>query len=205
MSATATPEAERLAEELIKRLGDGPLTARELVAELVGGETPVALIGAIEDALARSAAADENDELEEALWGPRPTDEELFDAQQSAHTALEHALRDALAGALTREQAARRLGVTPQAVSKRLAAGALVALRRGRGWRFPDWQFGDDDTVAGLSEVIARYPGSALSLTVWATSPSADLEGATPAQALSRRGGLGRVLETVQALTPAAW
>ncbi len=53
--------------------------------------------------------------------------------------------------------------------------------------------------------VGCTYPGGALSLTIWATSPSPDLDGATPAQTLARRGGLARVLETARALTPATW
>jgi len=53
--------------------------------------------------------------------------------------------------------------------------------------------------------VIAAYPGGALSLTSWATSPSPDLDGATPAQTLTHRGGPARVLDALQALTPAAW
>ena len=205
MSATATPEAERLADELVKRLGESPLTARELAAEVVAGETPVALIGALEDALARAAAADEDDELDRTLWGPSPGETQLADAQRVAYAALEDAMRDALSGALSREQAARRLGVTPQAVSKRLAGGGLVALRRGRVKWFPAWQFHEDGVLPGLEQVIAAYPGGALSLTSWATLTSADLDGRTPAQILARRDGLARVLEALSALTPLAW
>jgi hypothetical protein len=201
---TDGPEAVRLADELVKRLGAGPLTPRELAAELVAADTPVALIGAFDDALSR-AAAGEADELDDSLWGPAPTDQELAEARRVAQGALDEALERALAGALTREEAARRLGITPQAVSKRLAAGRLVAVARGRVKRFPRWQFHEDGVLPGLAQVIAAYPGGALSLTAWATSPSADLDDATPAQALARRGGVARVLAALQAVGPDAW
>jgi hypothetical protein len=114
-------------------------------------------------------------------------------------------MRDALTGALTREQAAQRLGISPQAVSKRVASGGLVALHRGRVSQLPAWQFYEGGVLPGLKQVIAAYPGGPLSLTSWATSPSPDLDGATPAQTLALRGGLLRVLDALQALTPAAW
>lgn len=205
MAPTATPEAECLADELVKRLGEGPLSPRDLAAELAALEAPATLIGALEAALSRAAATDETDQLDEGVWGSSPTGRELADARGATHTALEGAMHDALSGALTREQAAQRLGITPQATSKRVASGGLVALRRGRVSRLPVWQFYEEGVLPGLKRVIAAYPGGALSLTHWATSPSPDLDGLTPAQTLTRRGGLERVLDALQALTPAAW
>lgn len=205
MPATVAPEAERLADELVKRLGDGPMTARALAAELVAADSPVALIGAFDDALSRAAAADETGEFDDTLWGPAPTDRELADARQVAQAALDEALQMARADALTREQAARRLGISPQAVSKRIAAGGLIAVSRGRERRLPAWQFHEDGVLSGLANVIAAYPGGPLSLTTWATRPSADLDDATPAQTLARGGGVERVLAALESLGPDAW
>ena len=205
MASTATPETERLADELVKRLGAGPLTARELAVELATQEAPATLIGAFDAALSQSAAADETDQLDEALWGSTPTDRQLADARRASYATLTGAMHKALSDALTRDQAAGRLGITPQAVSKRVASGGLLALRRGRVNRLPAWQFYEDTVLPGLKQVISTYPGGALSLTIWATSPSPDLDAATPAQVLSRRGGLLRVLEVARGLTPAAW
>ncbi|HLM84790.1 MAG TPA: hypothetical protein VK272_01235 [Solirubrobacteraceae bacterium] len=205
MASTATPETERLTDELIKRLGEGPLTPRQLATELATQEAPATLIGAFDAALSRSAAANETDQLDETLWGSTPTDQELALARRTGYSTLASAMHDALSDALTRDQAAERLGITPQAVSKRVASGGLVALRRGRINRVPAWQFYEDTVLPGLKQVISTYPGGALSLTVWATSPSPDLDGATPAQALARRDGLARVIEAARALTPAAW
>jgi excisionase family DNA binding protein len=196
--------AERLADELEERLGDKPIRPRDLVAKLVALDTAV-LVRFLDDALTRAAGADEEDDLDESVWGPDPTDDQLADARKQAARSLADALRAALDDALTRSEAAERLGITPQAVSKRLAAGGLVALRRGRERRFPAWQFQDGDVLPGLADVIVAYPGSPLALTHWATTPSHDLDGATPAQALTRRDGLSRVLEAAGALTPAAW
>lgn len=205
MATTATPEAKRLVDELVKRLGEDPMTAHDLVAELVSSDTPVDLIGAIDDALSRAAVAEEDDELDDTLWGPDPAREQLAEARQIAQEARGDALQIALEGALTREQAAERLGITPQAVSKRLASGRLIALHRGRAKRLPAWQFHEDGVLPGLAEVIAAYPGTPLALTTWATAPSPDLDDAIPARVMTRRGGVEQVLAAIESLTAAAW
>jgi hypothetical protein len=155
--------------------------------------------------LRQEVDAGATDQLDETLWGRAPSDRELALARRASYAKLEDALRDALSDALTREQAATRLGITPQAVSKRVASGGLIALRRGRASRLPAWQFYEDGTLPGLKQLIAAYPGGALSLTIWATSPTPDLDGSTPARALAHRSGVSRVLEAARALTPAAW
>ncbi len=196
---------ERLASEISRSLGDGPFTAKELAARLVSLDDPSALIGAFDEALSRAAAAAETDELDDALWGPPPTADELTATRRDALVAHQDALRSVLANSLTRKETAELLGVTPQAVSKRHAAGALVAISRGREHRFPEWQFHDGGTLPGLADVIHAYPGGALALSSWAVAPNPDLNHVSPAAALTRPGGVQRVLETVQALTADAW
>ncbi len=51
MGATTTPEAMRLADELVKHLGEGPLTARDLAAELAAPGAPSTLIAAFDAVL----------------------------------------------------------------------------------------------------------------------------------------------------------
>jgi hypothetical protein len=204
-AATKRPEVARLAGELRQQLGSEPITVTALASELFDGEKAVAVLAAIEDALARATAADETDELDEGLWGASPTDDEVADARRAGQAAVNEALAVALDGALSREEAADRLGISPQAVSKRLAARALVALRRGRTRWFPAWQFHEDGVRPGLADVIEAYPGTPLALTMWATTPSADLDGAAPADVLVRRGGPARVVAAAHALSADAW
>jgi hypothetical protein len=201
MATAISPKAERLAAALEERLGDKPLTARELAAELVSSEASVELLGALDEALTYGAEV----EPDVALWGPAPTAAELAQARRVAARSRREALQGALADALTRGQVAELLGISPQAVSKRHSAGALVALPRGREWRFPAWQFQDGGTLPGLADVVAAYPGGTLSLCTWATTPNADLDRRTPAEALARRGGRERVLATLEAIGPDAW
>jgi hypothetical protein len=200
------PQAARLAE-LTACVGKGPFTADELASALVELHRPAALIRALSEALAPAAVAavDDKDELDQALWGPAPTAGQLAAAREEAQAALDEALSVALTGALTRAQAGRRLGISPQAVSKRLAARRLISLERGREKRLPIWQFHDDGVLPGLPEVIEAWPGTALALTMWATAPSVDLGGRRPARALIGRGGVPRVLAAIEALTPSAW
>jgi hypothetical protein len=205
VTVVTSPEVDRLAAELEKQLGEGPFTPRELALKLVLAQCSVELIGAFDDALARAAAADEPDVLDDTLWGPPPTDEQLADARRVAQRAQQEALAAVLADALTRQQAADLLAISAQAVSKRRDAGTLVALARGRELHFPAWQFHDGAALPGLADVIAAYPGTALSLSTWATTPNADLDGLTPAQALTRRGGVERVLAAAEAISAAAW
>jgi hypothetical protein len=205
VAATRSPEATQLANELKKHLGAKPLTPQKLASELVALDAPTDLLAALDDALSRAAAAREDDELDDTLWGLPPTEQELAVARGRAQASVNDALRTALSDALSREEVGRRLGISPQAVSKRLAGERLVALSRGREKRFPAWQLYEDGVLPGLAEVIEAYPGTPLSLTAWATTPSADLDGRTPAEMLTRRDGVQRVLDAARALTPAAW
>ena len=205
MSTATSQEAVRLAAELKKRLGDGPLTARELAERLVATDNPAALIAAFDDALARAAAANPRRCGRARRSRPPPDDARLAEARRVAQRAQQEALSAVMADALTRQEAAELLGISPQAVSKRHAAGALVALTRGRELHFPAWQFHEGATLPRLAGVIAAYPGGALSLSTWAVTPTADLDALAPAHALARRGGPQRVLAVIDAIGTAAW
>ena len=180
------------------------ISISEIARELSAVDDPEVLMIALADTDLR--VTEVQPAKSQDVWGPEPSHAELQLAQASAHRATTTALEGALAGALSREEVASRIGVTtPQAVSERRKAGKLVGLRRGREWRFPAWQFADDGTVPALSELIDAYPGTPLALSVWAVTPSPDLDGNTPARELTRRGGAERVLEIAQALSAAAW
>jgi hypothetical protein len=69
----------------------------------------------------------------------------------------------------------------------------------------PAVEFTSNGTLPALDELIAVWPGTLVSLSTWATTPSADLGGRTPAEELGRRGGPERVVELVRALAESAW
>jgi Helix-turn-helix domain len=106
---------------------------------------------------------------------------ESLSAQQEERMVCD----EVLAGALDVKAAADRLGVSAASVHEMVVAGDLAALRLGGVWRLPAWQFGPDGLLPGVSDLLANWPDSFLSLSVWADTPSARLQGRTPAQALS--------------------
>lgn len=110
-----------------------------------------------------------------------------------------------LAGALTIEQAAHALGLTPPELTARMDDGELVALMQSGRRMLPAWQFTNRGARPGLRALLEAWPGTPLSLSLWAVQPNADLDGQAPADVLTRRRGLPRVLEAVRALTPSAW
>src|SRR4051812_3957171 len=54
--------------------------------------------------------------------------------------------RELVADSLSTSEVARRLAISPAAVTKRRVGGRLVAFRHRGDWRHPAWQF-DDGTV----------------------------------------------------------
>ncbi len=149
-------------------------------------------------------ATGRDSELDESLWEKEPTEADLAGAHADADRARETALRRTVSDALTREEVASRLGISPQAVSKRAHGDQLVALRYGGRWWYPRWQFADDDVVPEIQQLVGLFP-STLSLTTWVTTPFADLDGLTPAEMLRRRGGRQQVLSLAQATSAEAW
>lgn len=187
---------QRLADDLERLLGDAPMTAEEIAERILSERSPELLV-AVRERLSE-LNADGTADVDVSVWGQDPG------SRQDGFKLAEVRAR-VLADSLTREQVAERLSVTPQAVSRRLGARGLVALHLGRELRFPAWQFDDDGPRPGLAEVLAAWPGTKLALTVWATAPCADLDGARPADELSRPGGAARVLAVEEAVSPAAW
>ena len=209
--AVITPERKRRALDAVVELvhSRSCITVRELAHELADLDDVNVILLALGDTdlvltTYDRLREDPADAVEEA-WGPEPSESQLVEARRMGDDAAQAALDRALDGALSRDAAAARIGVTPQAVSERVKAGKLVGLRRGREWRFPAWQFADDGTLPALDELIAEWPSTPLALSTWAVTPSPDLDGRTPAQALGRRGGPERVRELAHALSASAW
>jgi hypothetical protein len=194
---------EPLTSTLHEILGKGAMGASKIAAALTDG-SPGAL-KSLRDLIDRTLTArDYGDGLAPDVWGAAPTRAEVMDAQARAELSRAAALDQTVRDSLTRDEVAARLGISAQAVSKRTKADQLVVLRHGGRAQYPLWQFADDGVLPSVSELIDEFP-SALSLSVWMTTPSADLDGLTPAKMLQQRDGRARILELARAASPSAW
>jgi hypothetical protein len=84
-----------------------------------------------------------------------------------------------------------------------VCSGELVAVRVGGVWRLPAWQFDVNGLLPGVAALVDNWPKSFVSLSMWACTPSAQLRGRTPAEALTRSDVLD-VTAALPALTPRA-
>lgn len=103
-------------------------------------------------------------------------------------------------GAISVEEAAKRLGLTRQGVDRRRRAGRLIGLTMGRrGYAYPVWQFGDMGALPGLERVLAALtdfgPWSRVS---WFISPNARLDDESPLIRL-RKGEIESVVTAARA------
>jgi excisionase family DNA binding protein len=103
----------------------------------------------------------------------------------SAHAAGRGAWREVLTQALDVQRAAEILGVPAARVHQMVCSGELVAVRVGGVWRLPAWQFGAHGLLPGVATLVEGWPGSFVSLSVWVCTPSEQLRGRTPAEALN--------------------
>jgi excisionase family DNA binding protein len=150
---------------------------------------------------------DAPDAVDAGLWGAAPTEAQYMEAAGRSVALEERRRQQVLADALNRRQAAERLGISPQAIANKIEAGRLLALRVGREWRLPAWQFdadARDGVVPGLELLIAAYPGGAVSLSVWAGRPEPNLDGEPPLAAL-RDGRAEEVARLASSLDAAGW
>lgn len=102
-------------------------------------------------------------------------------------------------GAVSVDEAARLLGITPQAVNKRRQKGALIGLTMGRrGYLYPIWQFDRRGSLAGLEAVLAELRGYDPWMQVaFIVNANLRLDGETPLSEL-RRGHLDSVLRAAR-------
>ena len=78
---------------------------------------------------------------------------------------------------LTTGAAAERLGVTDARIRQRIDERTLLAMRRGRSWRLPLFQFVGSGEVPGWAVVCRRLPREASPVAVerWMLLPHPDL------------------------------
>ena len=101
-------------------------------------------------------------------------------------------------GGLRLGEAARRMGVTSQAVHTRRKRGTLLAVPQANGeWLYPGCQFGTDGPLPGLGGVLqafaVRSPWTQLAVLL---APADALDGRTPLDALAA-GEVERAAEAV--------
>ncbi|MDQ1702328.1 MAG: hypothetical protein QOF57_1580 [Frankiaceae bacterium] len=94
--------------------------------------------------------------------------------------------REAVGESLSTVDVARRLGISAAAVTKRRAAGRLVAFRHKGDWRYPSWQFAGSSLLPGAVETWTAMPAlhDDLARVRWFGLPSAALGGRSPLHAL---------------------
>ncbi len=88
------------------------------------------------------------------------------------------------------EEAGGLTGRSRQAVERQRRDGRVLALRVGRRWRYPAWQFdvdGPGGLVPGLPEVLAHLHLSPAGAARWLTGSRPELAGKAPIELLKRR------------------
>lgn len=103
-------------------------------------------------------------------------------------------------GAVGANEAASLLGVTRQSVDNRRRANQLIGLSLGRrGYVYPLWQFTQDGTLTGLTDVLAALQRfSPWMQAQFMTTGDARLGGVTPIHAL-QGGRIQDVLKAAEA------
>jgi len=169
----------------------------EVVRELVrlSSETPLPL------ELRREMLAGLCEALER-LWHQSPEEDPLADVDEplSPKEAASVSLwADAtarlnrarlLADCISASQAGEITNRSRQAVERQRRQGRVVALRAGRQWRYPQWQFdidGPGGLVAGLDAVVRKLHLSPYGTALWLATPKSELDGKAPIAALHER------------------
>ncbi len=142
------------------------------------------LKGAVEEYRARPTA-DPFAEVDEPLKEEQAVAAVLW-ADLEAEENRARLLRESVSAA----EAGRLTGRSRQAVERQRRDGRILALRVGRQWRYPAWQF-DTDGPGGLipclSEAVALLFRSPAGAAAWLTVPRPELDGDTPLSRLKRR------------------
>lgn len=172
---------EELASRTLEPLGGAEATAERLRASLSGIEAAMDLIEQSEAAARSPRARQPLSPAETAALGEGGLD--LRHPQPGEpNPLLEGAARFAkiLSESLTVREAAERLGsVNGSRVRQRLTSSppTLYAVKVGREWRLPVFQFEARGTVHGVEEVIAALPSDLdpVSVESWFSLPNPDL------------------------------
>jgi len=132
-----------------------------------------------------------------AAWpreGQRPTDAARLRGIQYREALLERA-----GGSLTVESTARMLGVTGEAIRKRLREHSLLGIKAAKGYLIPALQFEGGQELPGLRRVLRALPVESPWMRLdWLLSPEPRLEGKSPVQALGNGTELQEVVAAAE-------
>ncbi len=143
------------------------------------------LHGAVEHYRSARAAEDPLADVDE----PMEFEEGLAAALWADLEAGEHRAR-LLRQSVSAQDAGRLTGRSRQAVERQRRDGRILALRVGRRWRYPAWQFDTDGPgglVPCLPEVVSHLHLSPAGAAYWLTRQRPELGGETPLRLLRRR------------------
>lgn len=139
----------------------------------------------------------------ETLFGPAPSASELYIIEARSRRRLQRAVDIFAANAMTTADVAALLGLSPASVLRQRQAGRLIAVRRGREWFYPRWQFHDGAPLPRLPELIGAWSGAALELANWAVTRNVDLNERRPAHVWRRDPE--KVLAEIAAMNALVW
>ncbi len=170
------PEELALLEELATLEDVDQEHRRQLVRGLQGAVESYRQGGVEEDPLSEvDTPMSFEDEVESTVWAE-------LEAGKNRARLLRQCVSAGEAGRLT--------GRSRQAVERQRRDGRLLALRVGRRWRYPAWQFdvdGPGGIVPGLPEVVAHLQASPAGAAHWLTHPQPGLGGEAPIRLLQKR------------------
>jgi len=109
-----------------------------------------------------------------------------FAAARQRATEVKQRLIEVEGGVEPVSALAERLGISRQAVEKRLRHGQLLAFELPQGRLYPRWQFDGDRVLDGLPAVLAALDGTAWEKASWLLSPTPRLGDARPLDVLRR-------------------
>ena len=105
-----------------------------------------------------------------------------------------------LAECLSVADVSEMLGISRQAIERQRKIGNILALRWRNQWRYPRWQFDQDQpggVVPGLKEVSSSLCVSHAGLAIWLSEPKKSLDNRTPIDLL-RAGNVELVLDLAE-------
>lgn len=146
-------------------------------------------------------------EVDEASWGPAPSAARVAVAELEQLHARFDDRRQLAAHSITRDDAARLLNISGQAVTDHLRDRDLTGFKEGRRWLIPSWQFDPDSErgfLSGIAAVASVFPGGVVSLSRWMARPNPDFDDRTPREELTA-GRINEVVAAAAALTAAGW